>query len=345
MKNDIGVGRRTLALCSGLALRALILGGLLSGPALAQTTWKIATGYPDNFYHTDNIQQFAKEVSAATQGKLQFTVHTNASLFKQNDIKDAVQAGKIEIGETLFASMVKEMPLTGADSVPFVVSTYEDAMRLWKYQRPKAEEQFAARGLKVLFSVPWAPQGLSTNKVLKGAHDMKGEKVRAQNATIARIAEYWGATAVTDVPTPEVGNALATGKVNALITSSITVRDSKAWQHLKYFYSINAWIPRNVVLVNAKAFASLDAATQDAIMKAAAVAEERGWAMSRAANEQALADMKKNGMKIEPVPFDFEKDLTRLGERFMLEWIRTSGHGANEIFLPYFYENSYKKEG
>jgi TRAP-type C4-dicarboxylate transport system substrate-binding protein len=314
-----------------------LCGGALHAPAAAQTTWKMATGYPEKFFHTENIQLFAQDVAAATQGKLTIAVQPAGALFKLNEIKDAVQAGKAEIGEVLFASMVKEMPLTGADSVPFVVGGYDDARRLWKFQRPKSEEDFAAKGMKLLFSVPWPPQALYTLKPVKRSGDMKGMKVRAQNQTIVRIAELWGATPVTDVMTPkDVGAALASGKIDTLITSSVTGVEGKAWEYLKHVYTINAWIPRNVVLVNGKAFAALDAATREALLKAAAEAEERGWRLSKDANERALSELRMHGMKVEQTPLEFEQDLARLGERFTREWIKQAGHSANDIFIPYY---------
>src|SRR6185436_4676729 len=183
--------------------------------------------------------------------------------------------------------------LTGVDSVPFVVSGYEDARRLWKFHRPPVEQDLAERGLKLLFSVPWPPQVLYTQRPVKKASDMKGLKVRAQNQTIVRIAEIWGASAVTDVMTPgDVSKALESGKINTLITSSVTGVEGKTWEHLKYVYTINAWIPRNVVLVQSKAFAALDEPTRQALLKTAAAAEERGWTLSQRANTQALDELR-----------------------------------------------------
>jgi TRAP-type transport system periplasmic protein len=314
---------------------ALCLG---ASPASAQWTWNLPTGYPKNFFHTENIQQFADEVASATQGKLKITVHPAGSMVKLNEIKAAVQDGsKAQIGEVLFASMVKEMPLTGVDSVPFVVASYEDARRLWKFHRPTVEADLDQRGLKVLFSVPWPPQVLYTQRAVNRAADMKGMKVRAQNQTIVRIAEIWGATAVTDVLTPgDVSKALETGKVNTLITSSVTGVEGKAWEHLKYVYPINAWIPRNVVLVHQKALGALDEPTRQALVKAAAAAEERGWALSQQHHTRALDELRKQGMKVEATPLHFERDMARAGERFTREWIRQAGHRANDIFIPYY---------
>ena len=46
---------------------------------------------------------FANDVKAATGGKLQITVHPNASLFKAPEIKRAVQTGQAQMGEILLS--------------------------------------------------------------------------------------------------------------------------------------------------------------------------------------------------------------------------------------------------
>jgi TRAP-type C4-dicarboxylate transport system substrate-binding protein len=52
---------------------------LLSAPALAQTKWNLPAAYPADNFHSENLNAFSKEVSDATGGKLQITVHANAS--------------------------------------------------------------------------------------------------------------------------------------------------------------------------------------------------------------------------------------------------------------------------
>src|SRR5687767_6389552 len=83
----------------GIALAGLTLGAA----AFAQTKWDLPTAYPATNYHTENITQFAKDVDAATGGKLKVTVHANASLFKAPEIKRAVQSGQAQAGEILLA--------------------------------------------------------------------------------------------------------------------------------------------------------------------------------------------------------------------------------------------------
>ena len=83
------------------------------------------------------------------------------------------------------------------------------------------EERFAKQGMKMLYAVPWPPQGIYANKPLASVADMKGLKMRAYNPATAKIAELVGAQPVT-VQAAELAQAMTTGAVNANITSGAT---------------------------------------------------------------------------------------------------------------------------
>jgi len=316
----------------------LIAAHVAAGAAHAQNspvTWKLATGYRAESFHTENIVQFAQDVDRATQGQLKIEVHPNNSLFKLNDIFNAASAGKVEAGETIMAALVKDMPLAGADSIPFVVSSYADAQRMWTLQRPLIEAHFAAKGLTVLYAVPWPPQGLHSNKPINSAADFAGTKMRTYNQTTVRIAEYMKAQPV-DVAMVDVNKALTEGRMDNMITSAVTGVENKVWGPIKYYYEINAWFPKNIVFVNTRAFKALKPAQQKAVLKAASEAETRGWARSQAAMLDATSQLREHGIKVERVSREFDSEIKRLGEKFSREWIRSVGNEANRIFVPYY---------
>ena len=262
-------------------------------------------------------------------------VFPNSTLAKLADISQAVRDGKAQAGETIMTSMVKDIPMAGADSVPFVVSTYSDAQRLWKLQRPGIEKHFAERGLKLLYAVPWPPQGLHSSKPIRSLADFKGTQMRTYNATTLRIAELLGAKPV-DVPMVDVGKALAEGRMDNMITSALTGVENKVWGQIKYYYEINAWFPKNVVFVNSKAFDALKPEVRSAVVKAAGDAETRGWATSQALAFSATEELRANGVKIERIPPDVDAEIKRMGEKFSREWVRSVGNEANTIFVPYY---------
>src|SRR3712207_2671887 len=265
-----------------LSRLSLTLAGalLLALPAAAQTKWNLPAAYPADNFHTENLVQFSKDVADGTGGKIQITVHPNASLFKAPEIKRAVQTGQAQIGEVLMSLHENEDPIYGLDVVPFLATSFDQARKLWEAQRPALEKKLSGQGLMLLYAVAWPPQGIYAKKDINSLEDMKGLKWRAYNVGTSRIAEIVGAQAVT-IQAAELPQALATGVVNSFMSSGGTGYDSKVWESLTHFYDTQAWIPKDVTFVNKAAFDGLDKPTQEAILKAARTAEQRGWQVAQ----------------------------------------------------------------
>jgi len=304
------------------------------GTASAQVKWDMPTPYSPTNFHTENVVQFANDVDKATAGKLKITVHSNASLFKAPEIKRAVQSGQAQIGEILISGYSNEDPVFGIDSVPFLATSYADAAKLWKASRKPLEERFAKQGMKVLYAVPWPPQGIYSNKPLASVADMKGLKMRAYNPATAKIAELVGAQPVT-VQAADLAQAMTTGTVNANITSGATGYDTKAWEHVKYYYDTQAWIPKNLVFVSQKAFDALEKTSQEALLKAAADAEARGWKVSEEKTRFYLDELKKNGMTVAPPASAMQSELKKIGDTMTADWIKSAGADGKAIVDEY----------
>ncbi|MEP7261481.1 MAG: TRAP transporter substrate-binding protein [Usitatibacter sp.] len=316
--------------------QAFIVGAVASlcTGALAQTKWDMPTPYAPTNFHTENVVQFAADVDKATAGKVKITVHSNASLFKANEIKRAVQGGQAQIGEILLSGYSNEDPLFGIDSVPFLATSYGDAAKLWKASRKAVEERFAKQGMMVLYSVPWPPQGIYSSKPINSIADLKGLKMRTYNPYTSRIAELAGAQPVT-IQAAELAQAFATGAVNANITSGATGYDTKAWEVVKNYYDTQAWIPKNIVFVNKKAFDELDKASQAAVMKAASEAETRGWKTSETKAQWYLEQLAKNGMTVSPPSAQLKADFKKVGDTMAAEWSATAGADGKAVIDAY----------
>ena len=296
----------------------------LAGSAVAQTQWDLPTGYPANNFHTENVRQFAADIGRATNGKLRITVHPNASLFKAPEIKRAVQGGQAQAGEVLLSNFSNESAIFGADALPFLADSYDAAMKLYRAQRPLLESRLAGQGMLLLYSVPWPPQGLYVKKPLASAADLSGVKWRAYNPATARIAELVGAQPVT-VQAADLPQAMAAGVVESYMSSGSTGADSKTYEHIKYFYDVQAWLPKNAVIVNRAAFDALDRPTQAALLKAGAEAEARGWALSKAKNMESLELLRQHGMNVVAPPPPLKSDLKKVGDAMLQEWLQKAG--------------------
>jgi TRAP-type C4-dicarboxylate transport system substrate-binding protein len=319
-----------------MQLRTLIaLGTLaLSGAAFAQAKWDLPTAYPASNFHSQNIAQFAKEASEASGGKLAITVHPGASLFKAPEIKRAVQGNQAQAGEILLVNFQNEWQPFGLDGIPFLADSYAAARKLYSAQKPALEKKLGEQGMMLLFSVPWPPQGIYSKTPLNTAADLKGSKWRAYSPATSRIAELVGAQAVT-VQAAELSQALATGVVESMMTSGATGVDSKLYEHLKFYYDTQAWLPKNAVIANRRAFEALDKATQDIVLKAAAAAEARGWAASERVNTDTQATLKANGMTVQPPSAALKADMQKVGETLLKEWLDKAGPEGQAIVDAY----------
>jgi TRAP-type transport system periplasmic protein len=306
----------------------------VSGSALSQTKWDLPSGYAPNTFQVQNLQWFADEVDKATAGKLKITLHPGASLFKANEIKRAVQTGQTQIGEFILSGAANENALFGVDSIPFLATTYPAAKKLDDASRPALDKLLAGQGMKLLYTVPWPGQSLYSKKPVAGLADLKGTKMRAYNPATTRIAELVGAQPVT-IQLAELPQALATGGVDTFLTSSASGVDSKLHEQVKYFYDVNAWLPRNAVVVNAKAFDALDKPTQAALLKAGAAAGERGWKISDQKDGEYLKELAAKGMTVDRSSAKLKSELKAIGERMTAEWLKQAGADGQAIIDAY----------
>jgi TRAP-type C4-dicarboxylate transport system substrate-binding protein len=313
-----------------IGLTALACAGL----AQAQTKWDLPTGYSVNSFQTENVQQFANDVDKATGGKLKIQLHPNGSLFKANEIKRSVQTGQTQAAEFILSGASNENPLFGVDSIPFLATSYTDAMRLYTVSRPQLEKLLAQQNMKLLFSVAWPGQSLYSVRAINSPEDFRGTKMRAYNPATSRIAQLLKAQPTT-IQLAELGQALATGTVENFLTSSASGIENKLHEQTKFFYPVNAWLPRNATVVNIKAFDALDKPTQEAVLKAAAVAESRGWAMSEQKDREYQQELAAKGMKISPPSDAVSKELRKIGETMTEEWLKTAGADGKQIIDAY----------
>lgn len=317
---------------SGVLALSAALG--MAGPAAAQTKWNLPAAYAADNYHSENLAFFAKEVEKDTGGKLQITVHAGASLFKAPEIKRAVATGQAQIGEVLISIHENEDPVFGVDTIPFLASSYADVKKLYVARKGPMAAKLDGQGLMLLYAVPWGPQGLYAKKDINSVDDLKGLKMRAYNVGTTRIAELAGAQGVT-IQAAELPQALATGTVNAFMTSGATGYDSKAWETMTHFYDCQAWIPNNVIFVNKAAFAGLDKATQDGLLKAAAAAEARGWKIAQEKAVWYVDQLRAKGMKVAPPSPALMAGLKKMGEQLTADWVAKAGPTGKAVIDAY----------
>ena len=310
------------------------LSGLAATEARAQTRWQMATAYPDGNFHTRNIRTFLEAVQSATGGQLQVQLHSNASLLPMPQIKRGVQQAQVQLGEILLSAYGNEDPFFEVDSVPQLVTTYEESRRLNELSKPFIEARFARQGLTILYIVPWPPSGFYTNTPVETLDSLRGTKFRTFNVMTNRFATLAGAIP-TLVQQAEIPQAFAAGLVNAMVTSAQTGVDTQAWDYCRIFTPIGFTFTRNVVFANRRAFEALPAAQQQAVRTAAAAAEETGWRLSAEARMEAQRTLGQRGMTIAEPTRALLDGLQRLSGDMVTEWLSRAGEDGQRVITAY----------
>ncbi|HKQ31423.1 MAG TPA: TRAP transporter substrate-binding protein [Burkholderiales bacterium] len=319
------------ALLKSCMALALLVG---AGAGHAQTKWDLASGYPINNPHTITLNEFASDVDKTTGGKLMITVHPGGSLLKVPEIKRGVQSGQVQVGEVLMSVLENENALYGIDSVPFLATSFDSSYELWQAQRPAVEKLLAGQGVKLLYAVAWPPQGIFSKKPINSTDDFKGLKWRSYNATTQRIAQEYGAQPVT-IQASELAQALATGGIEAFMTSSATGVDAKVWESVSLFYTVDAWLPKNMVIMNQKEFDKLDKSTQQTVLKAAKEVESKGWKRMRDYTQQALSVLKQNKINVAAPSDKLRAGLDKFGEQSLADWLVKVGDDGKAVLGAY----------
>lgn len=314
-------------------LISFAVAGLMATAAHAEK-WDMPLAYSATNYHSENAAMFAAAITAATDGALEVVTHPGGSLYKGDAIFRAIRTGQVPIGERLISALGNEHPLFEIDALPFLATSFDDARKLYQASKPAMQKILDTQGLQLLYAVPWPPQGLYNVTAVDSAADMQGVKFRAYNAATSRLAELLGAVP-TKIEAAELSQAFATGVAESMVSSGSTGYDRKIWEHVKYWYDVQAWLPKNMVIVNKSAFAALDGATRGIVLGAAAMAEQAGWAKAQQLADWYKQQLAAEGMLIAPPSDKLRADFEAIGETMTAEWLAKAGAAGKAVVDAY----------
>jgi len=314
---------------------ASVVSALIAAPAMAETqSWDMPMAYAATNFHSEHGVVFADKVRDYTNGEVDITVHAGGSLFGGGDIKRAVQTGQVPIGERFMSAHANEAPLLGWDNLPFIATSYEDNAKLWVAAKDSVNAQLADQNLVALYTCPWPGQGFYFNQEVNSSADTQGIKFRSYNSATATFAEELGMIPV-QIEAAELSQALATGVASAFISSGSTGYDRKVWEHLSHYYKVNAWLPRNYVMVNTQAWEGLSADVQAGVQKAADETAASCAAKSAELSDFYFAELEKNGMTVQDAGPEFLAELQAIGEKMTADWLETTGADGQTILDAY----------
>lgn len=311
-------------------LMAATAATVLSAGATVAETWDMPMAYSASNFHSATGAEFASCVTTGTGGEIEIVTHPSGALFPGAQIKRAIQTGQVPIGERLLSGHQNENALFGFDSIPFLATSFEASDKLWEAAKGPLTELLASQNMTLLYSVPWPPQGLYFKNEVKSVADMEGIKFRSYNNATSRLAELTGMLPVT-IEAAEISQAFATGVADSMVSSGSTGYDRKVWESLNFFYEVDAWLPRNYVMVNSGVWDGVSDQNKNVIRGCAQLAEYAGTWRSIEYTQFTLNGLRAGGMTVEPASDQMVSELKEIGVTMTNEWLEAAGAEGQAI--------------
>ncbi len=199
----------------------LLTAGAAAAPAAAQVTLKVADSLPTGHYIAEaQTLPWMEEVTAATDGEVQFEYYPAEQLGKSKDMLALVQSGVADIAyvvpsfvpEKMPLSPVAELPIDAAIGCPGAMAYY----RLMQTDSTIRKVDYDANGLHPLFVGYLPPYQVFTNRKISSLDELQGMKVRVSGSAKTAVIESLGGIPV-QIPTPEVREAFSRGTVDGIL--------------------------------------------------------------------------------------------------------------------------------
>ncbi|MEO8751462.1 MAG: TRAP transporter substrate-binding protein [Casimicrobiaceae bacterium] len=286
-------------------LAVLALAGVFAvGGVAAQEKIRIAGNFSVEHSSSLAIEQFKKDVEAATGGKLVVEVFPAMQLGGAQENVTQVRAGTIMMTWVGMAFLSRTVPELEAVSLPFLYPSREVAYKVMDGPiGALIDQKMADKGFISLGFMELGPRQV-TNSVrpIKTMADLKGLKIRLQpNETHLATFRALGANPVA-MDIREVYSAMEQKVIDGHENPYALIVDSRFYEVQKYVSNTAHFFDFIAVVANRKKFEALPPDFQKAIKTAMqkAVAAQRIAAAK--ADTTALAELQKKGMQYDAMP-------------------------------------------
>jgi TRAP-type transport system periplasmic protein len=220
-----------------VSVLASIVGVLCFVPiaGAAPMVLKISHQFPANTDFRDQVaRRFAQEVEKRTNGQVKFQIYAGASLYKPTQQFDALASGSLDMSVYPLAYSGGKLPATNLTLMPALIENYQQAYNWEKEPIGKwLEDYLDQHGVKIITWI-WQAGGVaSRDKPILLPEDVKGLKTRGAGKEIELMLQAAGASIAT-FPSTETYNAMQSGVVDALWTSSASLMSFRLQEVAKY---------------------------------------------------------------------------------------------------------------
>ncbi len=204
----------------------------------APIVMRLAETHPQDYPTTKGDYEFARLVKERTNGRIVVEVFHSKQLGEEAAVIEQVQLGAIDMTRVSISAVSSFVRDLDAFQLPYL---YRDAAHMWKVlDGPIGQEILKKHEAFNFVGVGWFESGsrnFYTKKPVKTVGDLKGMKIRVQQAPLmVGMVQALGAVA-TPLPYGEVYSALQTGVVDGAENNWPSYLTTSHFEVAKYWIS------------------------------------------------------------------------------------------------------------
>lgn len=247
---------------------------------------------------------FKEQVEKLSNGTITIDIQASGVLGSENDVLDSILGG----GTSIDMSRISAFALTsyGAKkskllSIPF---TFENRAHFWKFANSSLAPEFLNEPQEIglpIRGIFYGEEGFRhffTVKNIKGIEDFKGMKLRVSNDPVMNGMVQGLGASPTVVSFGELYSALQTGVVDGAEQPIANYRSNAFHEVAPNMILDGHTLGAIQVVITDNAWNKLSANQQNAIMEAGKLAQAYNAQISEAAENEVLAQLKKDGVNI-----------------------------------------------
>ncbi|HEY5634628.1 MAG TPA: TRAP transporter substrate-binding protein DctP [Burkholderiaceae bacterium] len=314
-------------------IAALAAAFAMSGAGAAEYTMRLSHQFPPAHHAAKNMDQFAADVKAATNGKVEVQIFGAAQLFKPNQHHAAVASGKIESAIMLSFQWGGTIPEMNVTIIPYFMSTAEKMKKFPGSDAAKLlDAKMAAKGVKNIAWIVDANDGIFTSAKapLIKPEDFKGVKVRGLSKLFDAGLVALGA-APSAMPGSEVYQALQTGVIDAGFTGVQAANSRRFYEVQKFGVASTIILAYDNLVVNPAWWDKLPADVKAAIESAARKAEQRLLPANDDIPAEDIKALRDKGMNVTVLTKAQEKALADIMQPAVIKDFNESSPDAAKL--------------
>lgn len=327
-----------LALRVAGAALVLMAGALPGAPgASAQTiSWEMPNEYPASSIHGEGDAYFGDLLRQKSQGRIIITHRFDAPAgLRSKDLLDAIGSGKVPLGDIYVGALGELEPIFLLPSLPFVAVSTEQAKALFDSAQADYERAFAKHNQRLLYSSPWPPTGIWAKLPITSLESLKGLHIRTYDTNGTITFKAVGALP-EQLSFGDTVPRLATGEIQAVLSSGDGGAGALLWQYLDDFTAINYAMPLSMVTINLDVWKALPPNLKAAVRDAANAAEARQWRAINTRVEENYLRMRANHVTVTPkAPPELIDALKAAGHGAVDSWIALVGPEGRAVLADY----------